>query len=337
MPGSRITHFYNEHTVEQAACHIASGGLVVFPTETVYGLGADARNDEACKAIFVAKGRPADNPLIVHIHSLDQLDECAVHVPDIALRLFSAFSPGPLTIVLPKAKGISPTVSAGLNTVGIRIPAHPLAQRFLAAAACPLAAPSANISGKNSPSTYEMAVASMNGRVDGIIDGGDCTVGLESTVIGLFENRFRILRPGAITAEMIIDLFQNPNVFASVAGGFELEAHKPASPGMKYTHYKPVADVYLIPPGVEMIAVHDRLHAKRIGCIGIAGELGPDDGKSIRYEFSNLAEYARNLYKTFFELDQAGCDCIIAQLPESSGLGLALLDRLEKAAAGKRI
>ncbi len=323
----------NRKELTEAAGIIKRGGLVVFPTETVYGLGADAFNPDAVRKIFEAKGRPPDNPLIVHLSGAGDLHLAAPDVPEAAVYLFNIFSPGPITLVLKKDPHISGIVTAGLETVAVRIPSNASARAFIKECGVPIAAPSANISGRPSPTTFGMAMSGMNGRADAIIDGGDCEIGLESTVISVHGGSLRILRPGAVTMEMVLEAI---SVFpgyrlAGTAGG----SAKPRSPGMKYSHYKPSAEVFMafsIDPG----RIRMDFPGMRIGIIMIEdGEKEIEDLEVI--SFRDAAEYAKGLYKSFEELDGKGCDIIVAQAVEPEGIGRAVMNRLEKASGGKYV
>jgi L-threonylcarbamoyladenylate synthase len=223
---------------------LAEGGLVAIPTETVYGLAADAYNGKAVAKIFVAKGRPQDNPLIVHIEKMERLGELWTEVPERALKLAEAFWPGPLTMIMTKTDRVPEEVSCGLNTVGVRFPEHPIARKVIELADTPLAAPSANLSGKPSPTSFAHVKEDMNGRIDAILEGGDCFVGVESTVVDITGDVARILRPGAITEEMIADVLGNAFTDSAVEGGLK-DGDKPRSPGMKYRHYAPESPVRL--------------------------------------------------------------------------------------------
>ncbi|MBQ5390517.1 MAG: threonylcarbamoyl-AMP synthase, partial [Clostridia bacterium] len=223
---------------------LRSGGLVVFPTETVYGLGANALDESAAKKIYTAKGRPSDNPLIVHIASPEDADKYAV-IGEEYKRLAKAFMPGPLTVILPKKPCVPDTVTGGLDSVGLRCPENAIARRMIAAAGVPVAAPSANISGKPSPTSAEHVRFDMDGKVDMILDGGECTVGLESTIVKIEDGKLTLLCPGAITLDMLRALFENVEVSAAVTEQLG-ENVRPLSPGMKYRHYAPSAPLYLL-------------------------------------------------------------------------------------------
>ncbi len=317
----------NPSTVDIKKCAeiLKNNGLVVFPTETVYGLGANAYSEEAVKKIFKAKGRPVDNPLIVHIHSIDMLPTIAVNIPDIAYELFNKFSPGPLTIVLDKSESIPGIVTAGLKTVAIRIPSHPIALSLIKEAEIPVAAPSANQSGRPSPTTFEMALSEMEGRVDAIINGGNTEVGIESTVIKIEENSLTILRPGFITEDDLLTVL--PEFFKI---NNTINTKKIESPGMKYTHYKPKAKVILCEKDLINIAV-EKFKNQKIAILTHKAKLT----NNTVINFKNIEEYAKNLYKTFFELDKNNIEVIIAEKVMEEGVGKALMNRLKKASGEK--
>ncbi len=230
--------------VEKAAQMLKNGAVVAIPTETVYGLAANAFDADAVTRIFTAKGRPQDNPLIVHISKLDELYPLVTEVPQTALALAKAFWPGPLTMVLPKSDLLPDIISAGLETVAVRMPSHPIAREIIGRSGCPLAAPSANISGKPSPTTAEHVVADMMGKIDGIVMSNDSAVGVESTVILLANGQKRLLRPGGITPEMLESVIGRVDVDKAVLSSEVTE--KVSSPGMKYKHYSPTTDIVLI-------------------------------------------------------------------------------------------
>lgn len=299
--------------ITRAAEILRDGGLVAFPTETVYGLGADARNGRAVARIFEAKGRPAFNPLIVHVATLEMAEQIAVF-NEAAQRLASAFWPGPLTLVLPLRPnaGLSPLVTAGLSTIGIRLPAHPAAQKLLTAFNGPIAAPSANPSGKISPTTAAHVAAGLSGRINAILDAGACDVGLESTIIG-FDPVPCLLRSGGLPQEVIETCLGTP--LAS-----HTTTETPTAPGQLTSHYAPTAPL--------------RLNAKTKR----AGELklgfGPDDNADLNLSPSgDLIEAAANLFHHLHELDAQNATAIaVAPIP-NTGLGIAINDRLTRAAA----
>ena len=243
------TYHLNNTTedINTAAAILRDGGLVAMPTETVYGLAADALNGEAVRRIFEAKGRPMDNPLIVHVAEFSDIERLRLvsEIPEKAIRLAKAFWPGPLTIIMKKGSVIPDEVSAGLDTVAIRIPSHPTARALIKTSALALAAPSANTSGKPSPTTAQHVIDDMDGRIEAVLDGGACSVGVESTVITLVADTPRILRPGIITREEIEAVIGSVDVDRAVLNKLESD-EKASSPGMKYKHYSPKARVVLL-------------------------------------------------------------------------------------------
>ena len=331
--------------IGEAAGVIRRGGLLVFPTETVYGLGASAWNADACRAIFAAKGRPADNPLIVHIATTAMLGEVVASVPEEARRLFDAFSPGPLTIILPRSSRIPDAVTAGLDTVGIRIPSHPVARSLLKAVGVPVAAPSANRSGRPSPTDFAAAVSQMDGRVGAILDGGGCEHGLESTILRVVGREVTVLREGAVTREMIAGVLGDVAIGApsqaDAAPGADSGSGGPAgpagrgpaeAPGMRHAHYQPEARVVTATAG-ELPATLRRLEGTRFGYIGVTPLFGScTTTPAVSVLASDLGDYARRLYRAFYLFDAEGCEVIVAELPASSGIGRAIRDRLRRAA-----
>ena len=300
------------HGIAQAADILRAGGLVAFPTETVYGLGGDARSDLAAAGIFAAKGRPRFNPLIVHVASVGEARRIARFTPE-AERLAAAFWPGPLTLVLPlrPEAGIAPLVTAGLGTVAVRMPAHPLARDLLAAFGGPVAAPSANPSGKLSPTRAEDVLDGLAGRIDAVLDGGACPVGLESTIIGLDDGAAALLRPGGLPAEAIAACLGTALVRPRPDG-------QPVSPGQLASHYAPDAALRLnvtdAAPGEVML-----------GFGAVAGDLNLSPS-------GDLTEAAANLFHHLRALDARGGRIAVAPIPDA-GLGRAINDRLVRAAA----
>lgn len=330
--------------IEAAAALLRDGALVAFPTETVYGLGADATRTEAVARIFSAKGRPSDNPLIVHIADRSQLDDIVLPYGELATRLMEAFWPGPLTIVLPVREGaVSPLVTAGLTTVGVRVPDHPAALALLAAAGCPVAAPSANRSGRPSPTQAHHVREDLGGRIEGLLDAGPTGVGLESTVIQLLgDHHIHILRPGGVTA----DALKAAAPEATLSAATEEAPAAPRSPGMKYTHYAPHGLLTLVQGGSrEEVAawINEALRvAKQRG--ETTGVLTPEEDAprfaadlvvpcgSLRHPET----FAANLYAALRAFDEAGISYILAPTFPTQGIGEAVMNRLTKA-AGNRI
>ena len=242
------TKLLSDHAADllEAAALLQQGKVVGIPTETVYGLAADARNPEAVRQIFAAKGRPADNPLIVHIAEMQALEQVAAVVPPLAVKLAERFWPGPLTMILPKRSDIPEITSGGLDTVGIRMPSHPVARALILLSGVPIAAPSANISGYPSPTTAQHVMRDMHGKIAAVVDGGGCSVGVESTVIALEnDDTVRILRPGYVTKEMLEEIVPQVTLDPAILHQLK-EGQTVRSPGMKYQHYSPQAHVILV-------------------------------------------------------------------------------------------
>lgn len=327
-----------------AAAQLRDGGLVAFPTETVYGLGADARSSSAVGGIFSAKGRPSDNPLIVHIANRQQLDELVLPYPQLASALMDSFWPGPLTIVLPARPGVlSPLVTAGLASVGIRIPDHRAALALLELAGCPVAAPSANRSGRPSPTLARHVLEDLDGRIDGLVDDGATGVGLESTVVELVgEQMIRILRPGGITLEAL--RIAAPHATIDSASLEEPES-APRSPGMKYTHYAPQGELILVQGEPDAVTAYIRRQAEQAAGSGettgvLAFEERLSDYKADRVlslgSEAELATAAHRLYAALRAFDEGGVQRIWSESSGEQGIGAALMNRLAKA-AGNRV
>ena len=317
----------------EAAGIIRAGGLVAIPTETVYGLAADATSETAIKAIFAAKGRPQDNPLIVHICSVEQLYEVAGEVPKSALLLAKHFWPGPLTIILPRGKNIPAVTSAGLDTVAVRYPAHHVAQELIRLAGVPLAAPSANLSGSPSTTTAQHCINDLDGKIAAIVDGGACEVGVESTVITLVGAVPRILRPGYITLENLQAVLGVVEVDAAVTGR-ALSKEQVSSPGMKYKHYSPHCKVVLLQGGSSEFASYVNSHIVK-GCFALCYD---EDEKNVNCpcvllgaQQDEKAQAAR-LFESLRTLDDKGAQVVYARCPQQKGVGLALYNRLIRAA-----
>lgn len=325
--------------ISRAGAVLRAGGLVAIPTETVYGLAADALDPAAVCKIFAAKGRPADNPLIVHIVAVDQWEPLVRSIPSDALRLAEAFWPGPLTIILEKSDIIPQETSGGLETVAVRCPSHPLARAVIQAAGRPLAAPSANPSGRPSPTRFSHVKTDLFGKVDALLDGGDCAVGVESTVVSLAGGTPRVLRPGGVTVEQLEAVLGRVEVDPAVSGAMAPGA-KAASPGMKYKHYAPKAQVEILDGSPEQFA--DYINKKNPTGSGSGGlvALSFDDTLPLlkvpavafgpRYDGR---EQARRLFAALLRLDELGAERVFAQRPQTAGVGLAVYNRLARAAA----
>lgn len=318
----------------QAAHILQNGGLVAFATETVYGVGANALDENAVADIFRAKGRPQDNPLIVHISDLQALSDLTREIPLVAKQLAEQFWPGPLTLVLPRSDRISDTVSAGLPTVAVRMPSHPVALELIRLAGVPIAAPSANRSGGPSPTTAQHCIDDLQGRVDVILDSGPCTVGLESTVINLTETPPRLLRPGAVTPEQLQDLVGAINVDESVYKMVEM-ANSPASPGVKHKHYTPKARVSLVHGDFAAYRqfMQEQAQGDAFGLV-FDGEEEKLPVPCISYgkEEDPLSQ-AERLFSALRELDAVGAKNVYVRAPQAQGVGLAVYNRLVRAAA----
>lgn len=320
----------------EALAHFRAGDVVAFPTETVYGLGAVATNEEAVQKIFQAKGRPSDNPLIVHIADLAQVDQLARDVSEEARQLMDHFWPGPLTFILYKKEGaVAPSVTPGMETVGIRMPNHPVALAMLRQLNEPVAAPSANRSGKPSPTTAEHVYADLEGRIPYIVDGGPTDVGVESTVLDMTTTPPTILRPGSVTKEQI------EAVIGEVREDITVQQEKaPRAPGMKYMHYAPDAPLFVIRPDKEKLHLAVKTlqqQGKEVAVIG-PDELYIDEadwyfalGPAKRHD-----QMAAHLYRALRQCDMTTADIILAVETDLNGVGTAVMNRLTKAAAGRR-
>jgi len=329
--------------IEEAGLILREGGLVAFPTETVYGLGANALDGRAVARIFEAKGRPSDNPLIVHVADGGDLNFLTEQVPDSARALMEAFWPGPLTLVLPVGKAIPEEVTAGLQTVAVRMPDHPVALALIRAAGLPVAAPSANLSGRPSPTTAEHVLQDLSGRIEVVLDGGPAGVGVESTVLDLTAPVPVVLRPGGVTLENLRDILGEVEVDPAVAAGFP-EGDSPRSPGMKYIHYAPRAPLLLVEGSPEAVAAkiielagEQKAAGKRVGILSYADS---DDftsvGEVILAGRRELPEtVAAELYAALRQFNEMNVDLILAEGMGESGVGLAVMNRLRRAAGGR--
>ncbi len=321
--------------IKRAAELLKAGGLVAFPTETVYGLGAVATDENAAKNIYAAKGRPSDNPLIIHIASPEDAEKYA-YTSEVYYKLAKAFMPGPLTVILPKKETVPYSVTGGLDTVAIRCPSHPVANAIIKECGVAIAAPSANISGSPSPTYAEHVISDMRGRIDAIVDGGACEIGLESTIISLNGNCATLLRPGAVTCDALRCVCDEVTVAPSVTE--ELSANeRPLSPGMKYKHYAPSAPLVLLEGDEECVTefLFRAQNAEHCAILCYDEELD-----ILRYERlipigkrDDLATQAERLFAALRLADTLDCDIIYAHLPPKEGIGLALYNRMIRAAA----
>ena len=331
------TILFTENTkenIEKAAEIIRRGGLLGIPTETVYGLGANALNADACRRIYEAKGRPQDNPIIIHVPDASWLSRYCEKVPESAYRLAEAFWPGPLTMILPKREIVPYRTTGGLETVGVRCPNHPVTLAVIAAADVPIAAPSGNTSGRPSPTSAADMLEDMDGKIDGIFDGGPCGVGVESTIIDLTCQPPRLLRAGGLPLEELERVLGTVLVDKCITQ-LMTDGERPRAPGMKYRHYAPKAPVTVVtgdgkksaayiaahaPEGAGVICFSE-FRAQFPGCV--VHELGPEVDKS---------EQARRVFDALREFDATDVTEIFAQCPDDAGLGLAIGNRLKKAA-----
>lgn len=327
-------------TAQKAAELIRAGELVAIPTETVYGLGADALNPEAAKKIYQAKGRPSDNPLIIHIADPEDLSLYCSDIPQSAWKLAEAFWPGPLTIVLPAKSVVPKTTTGGLDTVAVRCPEVPVTREIIRLSGVPVAAPSANLSGKPSTTTAEHVLHDygIDGKIAAVVDGGACRVGVESTIVDLHEGTPRLLRPGGITPEQLKavlgELVVDKAVIAPISGDAVVRA-----PGMKYKHYAPKGDVTILNGTPEAAAAYVRAHsAPNMAVLCYEEELPLYEGyTTLCYgRHADLDSLAHGLFSALRELDEAGFDVIYARCPDEGGVGYAVQNRLKKA-AGFRI
>ncbi|MGQ9779545.1 MAG: L-threonylcarbamoyladenylate synthase [Bacillota bacterium] len=329
--------------VQRAAAILREGGLVAFPTETVYGLGANGLDEEAVRKIFAVKGRPADNPLILHLGGPEEARSVVAAWPETAARLADAFWPGPLTMVLPRLSSVPPVVSAGLPTVAVRVPAHPVALALIRAAGLPIAAPSANASGRPSPTEAAHVLADLGGKVEMILDAGPTEIGVESTVVDLTAPVPRLLRPGGVSVAAL----------EAVLGpvGLDLKAadlERPLAPGMKYRHYAPRAPLFIVVGAREAVVRFMAREAEKAAAAGrrlallvhgdAAASLAPAGGLIFDLGPRGRTEVAaQRLFSLLRACDEAGAEAILAEAEEEEGLGLAVMNRLLKAAGGRVI
>ncbi|MDE7364453.1 MAG: threonylcarbamoyl-AMP synthase [Ruminococcus sp.] len=321
----------NEKNIVFAAGLIKNGHVVGIPTETVYGLGADALNEDAVRMIFSAKGRPADNPLIVHLADFSQAIEYTSYIPQLAYKLAERFCPGALTMILPKNDRIPLVTSGGLDTVGIRVPSHHIMHNIIEISGCPIAAPSANISGLPSPTCAEHVMRDMDGRISAVIDGGASEFGVESTVISFDnENTARILRPGAVTREMLLEICDNVIIDPAILNELA-EGSVASSPGMKYKHYSPKADVIMVESSFEdFVKLVSENNGENTWSLIFNG-----DKKNFPYKYmtygADSSEQAHYIFQRLRELDDIGAEKVYVRSPSTDGVGLAVYNRLIRA------
>ena len=332
----------DETIMEEAGRLIAEGELVAFPTETVYGLGGDALHPEAARKIYAAKGRPSDNPLIVHIADFSDMERVAREVPEAARKLAGAFWPGPLTMILPKSDAVPYETTGGLDTVAIRMPSHPAAQKLIKYSGGYIAAPSANTSGKPSPTVAKYVEEDMMGRIDAIIDGGEVGIGLESTIIDLTVTPPQILRPGYITQEKLSTVLGTVDTDTTILRADSGQA--PKAPGMKYRHYAPRGELTIVEgtPGqvreyINRAAAADHTAGEKTGIIGTEEMLSGYIADVVKSVGSRKDEdsIARHLYTILREFDDEGVTKIYSEGFSTEGFGQAIMNRLLKAAGHK--
>ncbi|MCR5032531.1 MAG: threonylcarbamoyl-AMP synthase [Lachnospiraceae bacterium] len=325
--------------LREAGDIIKAGGLVAFPTETVYGLGADALQEEPCRKIYEAKGRPSDNPLIVHIGRWEDIYPITREVPEEAKRLADAFWPGPLTMILKKSDLVPMRTTGGLDTVAVRMPSHKVARQFILESGGYIAAPSANRSGRPSPTLARYVKEDMDGRIEMILDGGQVGIGLESTIVDLTEDKPMILRPGYITREMLEQVLQKVEVDRTILD--DASGQAPKAPGMKYRHYAPRADLTIIAGNEDAVVAHinekvreAHKEGKKVGIISTERTMGRYEGDSVKNAGSrdNEETIARELFRILREFDDEDVDVIYSESFEESGIGQAIMNRLLKAA-----
>lgn len=327
-----------ENDINEACNILKSGGLVAIPTETVYGLAANALNKKAVKSIFKAKGRPPDNPLIVHISSLQDINYLACKIPEVYYKLAEKFWPGPLTMILRCSSIVPDEVNCGLKTIAVRFPANNIAVNIIKGCGFPLAAPSANLSGKPSPTSVEHVIEDMQGRIDAVVDGGICKIGVESTVVDLTGDIPLVLRPGGITVNKIREIVGKVNIHSSIYGSLNVNV-KPVSPGMKYKHYSPKAKIRIIDANQnEYIKFMNTCKEERAFALCNDEDIPFLKAPFVSYGSRfDAAQQARNLFGALRRLDALGAALAYARIPERSDEGLALYNRLMRAAGFEEI
>lgn len=328
------TQLFGKENIASASIMLKEGGLLGIPTETVYGLGANGLNPDAVRRIFEAKGRPQDNPLILHIPTVDWLERYCCEVPAAAYELARCFWPGPLTMILKRKPIVPDVVTAGLETVGMRCPDHAVCRAIIAAADVPVAAPSGNTSGRPSPTTAGHMLEDMDGKIDAIVDGGPCSVGVESTIIDLTLNPPRLLRPGGVTLEQLRETLGEVAVDGAVTR-LMAEGERPRAPGMKYRHYAPKAPVTVVKGDPARTAEYIRDHAAEgcgVICFDEFAPLFTTQRVTKLGTAGDKAQQARHVFDALRYFDGTDVTEIWAQCPDDSGLGLAVSNRLNKAA-----
>ncbi len=332
----------NAGDLQRAADCIKHGGLVAFPTETVYGLGGDGLNEEAAGKIYAAKGRPSDNPLILHINDQKMLAKIVKEVTPMAKKIMTAFCPGPVTLILPKADVVPRSVTGGLDTVAVRMPDNDVVRQLIKLSGTPIAGPSANISGRPSPTTAQAVYHDLQGRIDMILDDGACEFGVESTIVDCTEDVPIILRPGAITKEMLEEIFSEVKIDRAIVG----ENVVPKAPGMKYKHYAPKANMILFEGNPEKMAAAISSRIAEYEAVGKKVGLIVSDEVAAKLQHENTAAYgsqsdlhhiAAEIYECLRFFDDIDVDVILGEGTTSKGLGLAIMNRLHKASGFQSI
>jgi L-threonylcarbamoyladenylate synthase len=327
--------------IRVAAEVLRKGGLVAFPTETVYGLGANALDEKAVMRIFEAKERPADNPIIVHVANRDDIYVLAEHVPQVAEKLIDEFWPGPLTLLFVKSDAVPSAVTAGLATVAVRMPSHAVAHALITEAGVPVAAPSANLAGKPSPTSAKHVLDDLSGRIEVLIDGGEIGYGVESTVLDLTTEPPAVLRPGPITVEELQRVVGGVEVHPIARAEVPVEVAIARSPGMKYRHYAPAAEVVVVEGPLEGIikkaqelADARRILGEKVGIMATEETAPKYRADVVKVVGSRLdpRTVAKNLFRVLRELDEEGVKFVVAEGLEPTGIGLAVMNRLRKAA-----
>ena len=328
---STRTGEYRESVIKAAEI-LKNGGIVAIPTETVYGLAASAYDENAIEKVFEAKGRPQDNPLIVHISDMEMLNDVACNIPEDAMKCAEKFWPGPFTMVLPKTGKTTECVSAGLDTVAVRMPSHQIAYDIIKASRLPLAAPSANLSGKPSPTTAFHVEADLDGKIDAIVYADDCDVGVESTVVSFCSNPPKLLRPGAVTPEAIKKIIPDLEVVKSIFSDLE-KGEKAESPGMKYKHYAPKTESFLVEGDSDSFAEYVNECEK---CVAVCFAEESDKIKIPKLIYGSLLDeqtLAHEVFSVLRKVDSFGADKVYIHAPTKDGVGLAVYNRLIRAAA----
>jgi len=330
----------NKLEIEECGEILRNGGLVAFPTETVYGLGANALDPNAIKKIFEVKGRPQDNPLIVHISDFEDIKPLVVDIPEIANKIMNKFWPGPLTIILKKSSIIPSVTCAGLDSVGIRMPSSNIARQIIRASKVPIAGPSANISGRPSPTDAERCIEDLNGKIECIVSGEKCNVGVESTIVDCTTYPPCILRPGGLTLEMLKSIDDNIYIDSAIMKKCDKD-FKPKAPGMKYKHYAPKAPVKIIQGDLMKTTVkinemaRDYIEQNKVVGIMATNETLKEYNNAVVISLGSreeMSSIARNLFETLRSFDDNKVDIILSEAFEEEGIGIAVMNRLKKSA-----